>query len=262
MICMMTFDLDSGINSLISGFDTISLEEIDFLNLLDRQDKKYIFNVNYLEFVLRKIIDSYSVLEINGEKIFHYNNIYFDTSDHLLYHIHHNGKLSRYKIRLRNYKETGQSFLEVKFKTNKEQIIKHRIPYNKNDLNTQKANSLINKNTKLNPDELEPKLTIDYSRITFANKNFNEKLTIDFNLNFKNSKDKATLPGLIIAEIKQNNLIETTRFQKIMKCSKIRSEAISKYCTGSILTNPNLKYNRFKSKMNNINKICREYNGS
>jgi hypothetical protein len=41
-----------------------------------------------------------------------------------------------------------------------------------------------------------------------------------------------------------------------MKENRIRSMRISKYCTGIIMNYPTIKYNRFKNKLIQINKIC------
>ena len=54
-----------------------------------------------------------------------------------MFHNHHNGKLNRYKIRFRDYINTKNSFLEVKFKTNKGETIKSRqeIMYKSREFN-------------------------------------------------------------------------------------------------------------------------------
>jgi hypothetical protein len=42
--------------------------------------------------------------------------LYFDTDSKRFYHDHHNGKVKRTKIRMRNYVESNLTFLEIKKK--------------------------------------------------------------------------------------------------------------------------------------------------
>ena len=127
------------------------------------------------------------------------------------------------------------------------------------------AKNLLRKNIDIEPEKLKAMLRIDYSRITLMHNTLPEKVTFDFNLHFYNNMNNASLNGLVISEIKQNKHFSgvsysATEFRKLMHDFNIRPLTISKYCTGSLLTNPGLKNNRFKSKMMIINKICREYN--
>ena len=56
------------------------------------------------------------ILEIEGHRIFTYDNNYFDTKDLQFYFNHHNGYVHRIKVRSRKYVETNTSFFEIKRK--------------------------------------------------------------------------------------------------------------------------------------------------
>ena len=56
-----------------------------------------------------------------------YRSLYYDTVDRQFFLDHHNERVNRYKVRFREYVNSGLSFLEVKCKNNKKKTIKNRI---------------------------------------------------------------------------------------------------------------------------------------
>jgi hypothetical protein len=82
----------------------------------------------------------------------------------------------------------------------------------------------------------------------------NERITIDFGLNYKMKEKKVELPSLIIAEVKQDRS-SGSPFTHIMHGMQIHSSSLSKYCLGIASTVDNIKTNNFKIKIRNVNKI-------
>ena len=76
--------------NLLNDFLTLSLDELDKVRLLDRQDTKFVFNQNQLPLILEKIQPLYRILEIENSSVFRYDNTYIDTDDFLIYNKHHN----------------------------------------------------------------------------------------------------------------------------------------------------------------------------
>jgi hypothetical protein len=111
---------------LVNTFRALTLNELDKVKLLNRKDTKYVFTQSQLPSILEQLIPSYKILEIENERVFIYDTIYFDTHDFKFYTQHHNGNKKRYKIRSRTYQNTGQSFFEIKVKNNKNRTIKKR----------------------------------------------------------------------------------------------------------------------------------------
>ena len=110
--------MKDNIIQILSNFNSVNLNFIEKnFNFLNRVDFKYIINFHNLPLFLLDLQKDYKVLEINNNRIFTYDNKYFDTEDHIMYMHHHNGKLVRYKIRIRNYIETSLKYLEIKQKT-------------------------------------------------------------------------------------------------------------------------------------------------
>jgi len=62
------------------------------------------------------LIEDFSILEINGRKIFSYDNIYMDTKDYLFYKQHQEKKKTRTKVRTRYYVNSNLAFFEFKQK--------------------------------------------------------------------------------------------------------------------------------------------------
>lgn len=242
------------IKTAIAQFRKVSLSDLDKVELMNRVDLKFCFHFSQAHRVFEAIKDNYSVLEIEGESIFNYYNTYFDTSDNQMYLNHHNGKLNRYKIRIRRYNQTNNCFLEIKFKNNKGRTIKKRVerlgfdnPFSASEL------EFISKLTPFSGDQLGAKIINTFNRITLVNNSFTERVTIDFAPGFKNGEKEVTLYNLVIVEIKQNRANETALLTQALRDLKVNRQGFSKYCIGRSLTE-NIKKNNFKPLLLKISK--------
>lgn len=234
---------------ILNEFDPISLKEMDNVKLMDRTDTKFIFKYDQLPEFLSQLKNDYNILDINNNRISRYESLYFDTKNFDLYFSHHRGKPSRFKVRFRKYVESELHYFEVKFKNNKGRTIKDRVKQKQIDESIKdNAEDLLNNKTPLQSDNLEAKLWVNYSRITFVNKYSPERVTIDLNLTFINKEQNKTINNLVIAEVKQDKAI-VSAFIKVMKKYHIREGAISKYCYGVITLFEKIKHNNFKPKL-------------
>ncbi|MCD4792128.1 MAG: polyphosphate polymerase domain-containing protein [Bacteroidales bacterium] len=244
------------IKSLLKQFNSISLEETSSVKLMNRTDTKFVFHTDKLEAVLEKAIEKYKILEINKIKLPLYRTLYFDTDDFLMYNAHHQGKMNRYKVRHREYVDSGISFFEIKFKSNKGKTVKKRIKLNQIEESFSKeSRSFIKENTPFIPKSLKSKMYNEFFRITLVNCKNKERITIDTGLKFKNNFNNVAINSLVITEVKREGFSGSSDFADILKSEKIYSGKISKYCTGTILLYNNLKHNRFKPRFLNLNKI-------
>ena len=241
---------------LLNDFQTVSLEELDNLKLLDRQDTKFVFNQIHLPLILDKIKPFYRILEINNERVFTYDNTYFDTDHFLFYNQHHNGNKKRFKIRSRKYSSSNQSFFEIKIKNNKDRTVKKRLPIDGiNKYLGEQEKDLVSEIIGLPPNQITPKLNVQFSRITLTDNSFNERLTFDTNISAKNGSGSKIFNQLVISEIKQKKYDPKSDFIQILRNWKIQEMRFSKYCMGMLNVNKEIKYNRFKPKLLRINKI-------
>jgi hypothetical protein len=98
----------------IEAIPPVGLSQLDSVSLLNRMDSKYVVTLSQLDFIFECLQSNYSILEINGIKVFTYENNYFDTPDLMFYKDHHNGYMNRLKVRSRRYVESNLCFFEIK----------------------------------------------------------------------------------------------------------------------------------------------------
>ena len=60
----------SDINDILKTLNTISLERMDKVKLMNRLDTKYIINVKQLPNILNGLDQYYDILSINNESVF------------------------------------------------------------------------------------------------------------------------------------------------------------------------------------------------
>jgi hypothetical protein len=243
------------ISPIVNSFDKITLEEMEGVKLMDRTDTKFTFHIDQLEIILNEMKGHYKVVEIKGTRICSYETLYYDTGGLKLYHEHHSGKLNRYKVRKRNYADSGIAFLEVKFKNNKGRTIKQRVKEkgSKEDFESA-ATDFLTKQLPFDPKSLRPAVWVNYSRITLVNKKDAERVTIDIGLNFMKEDKTYKVDQLVIAEVKQGKKAHSP-FVDGMKTHHIREGGISKYCMAIAATHTRIKINNFKEKLISIHKI-------
>ena len=242
------------LKEIIDHFEKVSLAELDKVELMNRTDLKFCLHRKLVPVIFEAMKGHYSALEIDGESVFNYHNIYYDTFDNQMYMCHHNGKLNRYKIRVRKYNQTGISYLEIKYKNNKGRTIKERIKCaDFKESFDEKEASFIEAFSPFNPQELSPKIINTFKRVTLVNHGFTERVTIDFEPGFKNKNGEITLNNLVIVEVKQDKASENATFVKTLKAYKVENQGFSKYCIGRSLLDE-IKKNNFKPQLLKIQK--------
>lgn len=247
------------IEPVIAQFAPISLAEMDSVALLDRMETKYLLGVSQLSAVLARLTRSYRVLEINGVRLNRYQTVYFDTPDFTLYQQHHNGFGTRYKVRARQYVDSALAFFEVKHKTNRERTLKSRLPIPEivTDIPTQ-LDDFVSACTPYHAAMLEPKLWNDYMRLTLVSIQHQERLTLDLNVGFHWGAAAHALPGLAIAEVKQDHCSQNSAFIHEMKRLGVQPAGFSKYTAGVYSLYDGVKLNNFKPQIRHVSKIMQE----
>jgi len=240
----------------LGTFDPISLQEMNAVQLMNRVDTKFIIPVKDLATYLELSHEDYFCQDINGVRAAKYDTIYFDTKGLEMYMDHQNGRKKRLKIRKRCYTESQLSFLEIKKKNNKGRTNKVRIrAFFEPGFSTNECPPFIESNTKYKTDDLIAQINVTFNRITLVNKGMTERLTIDYDILFKNLvyNSEGNVPEMCIVEIKQNGY-RPSPFKTLLNEHHIKKQNISKYCLGTVLTNPVAKYNSFKRKIMQISR--------
>ncbi|HET6991242.1 MAG TPA: polyphosphate polymerase domain-containing protein [Bacteroidia bacterium] len=246
------------IKAILDKFEMITLPEMERVELMTRTDLKFCFNISRLPELLENIKEDYRSLEVAGTRMSRYETLYYDTPGYNLFTDHQNGQLSRYKIRMRKYVESNIKFFEVKCKNNKGKTIKTRVPKNDptNEITDQSV-QLLSDSANMQPENLEPKLWVNYNRITLVNKKDDERITIDIDMDMKDENGVVDFPGLVIVEVKQQRFKETS-IVKMLRKLHIREGGSSKYCIAVSKLVPNVKMNNFKPDLRTIQKIIND----
>ena len=243
------------INTYLSQFNSISLQDMNSVSLMNRMDVKFLFKKSQLPILLSKLISNYNLLKIENKIIQDYKSLYFDTHNRSFYMAHHNRRVNRNKVRFREYVGSDLVFLEIKLKNNKGKTIKKRMRVDKIYKNLLPEHNVFIKNT-INKDlRLIAQHWINFKRITLVDKLKTERITIDLDLNYSNDSQSGSLDNIIIAEVKKDRSSQSSKFTYIAKKYHITPTRMSKYCISTINLNKDVKFNRFKSKLLLINKL-------
>lgn len=245
--------------ALIAQFEPISLKEMAGVTLLDRMETKYVMGLSQLCQALDLLTGRYRVLDIHGVRLNHYQTVYFDTPDFALYQQHHNGYGSRYKVRARRYVESQIAFFEIKHKTNRDRTVKTRqsvavvepsIPAQLRDF--------VAEHTPFQSAALVPKLWNDYVRVTLVSSERQERLTLDLQVAFHWNSASFSLPGIAIAEVKQDHRSQMSDFIQAMKHIGVRPSGFSKYTVGVYSLYDGIKSNNFKPQIQQVQRIMQK----
>ncbi len=241
----------------VETFSGITLVEMASIELLDRIDQKFVFHIHKLPVLLEELARHYRILEVDETRIQSYQTLYYDTPEMDMFYAHHNGLRYRQKIRIRTYKQSKKTFLEIKTKTNRNKTLKKRTSITILDLYPQKQPEFVKTNTSFSPEYLSSVLNSNFQRITFAGIDSKERLTLDLNLSYchPDHENEWSNPRLCIAEIKTERSSTRSKAEYILKQNKIFPTGFSKYCFGICLLYPHLKQNRFKSYFLRLRKL-------
>ena len=245
---------------LINKFAPISLEQMSGVKLMNRTDTKFVTTTDRLRLLLQMACNDYYIQEIDGGRNLEYDTTYFDTTAFDMYNQHQWNHTNRQKIRFRTYCVSGLQFMEVKTKNNHGRTKKKRMEVTDMNLAEQAKSDFIGKHLRYGVDTLQPALNNHFSRITLVNKAKTERLTIDSALHFHNivSGVDKDMGDLVIIELKRDGLVYSPVLGMLRQL-RIHPHGFSKYCMGSALTNPELRVNRFKRKLIEINKILSQH---
>ena len=255
----------SNLNDKLLGFATIDLKELNATaSYLKRIDTKYLLTENKLKNILEDLKSDFLVLDIKGRRIFSYDNVYMDTNDYLFYNQHQNKESSRTKVRTRLYKDSDLAFFEYKQKqgwiTKK---FRYQFPQEEHWTITKGKKRFFEwvwqslySDTEI--PQITPSIKTMYNRLTLVSKNWEERLTIDFNIKIKDLRNEKAkeinLKNLVIVESK--SMKKVCDSWKIMERHSIkRRKSCSKYSLWVIYSWLAEKWSTFAQTMKKIKEI-------
>jgi hypothetical protein len=243
------------VENILDSLDGISLSNMDDVALQKRTDTKFILSHDKLPAVLHRLKDSYQALEINGQRLMKYKSLYFDTPDYKFYHDHHNGKIKRTKIRMRQYVDSDLYFLEVKMKDGRSNTRKKRMPIPGFEDISSPIYQMFMEDVTNKKYDLSPSLWNNFQRMTLVNKDDRERVTLDVNLSFEHEGKKRAISNLAIIELKQARPNRNSAVVQALKQEGVNPFGFSKYCIGMTQLYDDIKYNAFKPKLLRVKKL-------
>lgn len=241
----------------LDRLDPIALSEMAQAGLMNRVDTKYLGSISALPRLLELAQADYRVVEIDGERLLPYFTCYLDTPDTLMYYEHARGRKSRQKVRVRRY-ESGEhlTFIEVKDKNNKGRTVKTRVEV-ESDADFANCADFIATHCRYSPASLVKQIENRFRRITLVRRDLTERITIDTSIGFHNLVSGRTeeLPSVMVVEWKRARLAVSSPMRGILKTLGLRESGFSKYCIGMARTNPELRQNRFKSRLRIVERL-------
>jgi hypothetical protein len=222
---------------------SVSLEQVlSVAQLTTRHDQKYLVPLDALPAVLDHLPHRNAVLDIGGCRTFAYESVYFDTESYALYRQHLQGRRKRYKVRIRTYRDTGESMFEVKLRGLRGQTVKERMHHDflrREELTAECrafADRVIADAYGVAVPPLRAVLTTAYRRTTLVDLTHRSRLTIDVNLTWSGPETSKQADHLALIETK--SLSGPSPADALLRSLGMRPTRISKYCLGVALLHP------------------------
>jgi len=252
---MKHFDAEAVIPQL-SQLPAVGLEELTTeAALLTRVDRKYLVPSATARRILSTFTTEARVLEMDGNRTFAYDSVYFDTPDLDSYMLAAHGRRRRFKIRTRTYLDTALSFLEVKTEGAREATVKERIPYElcNRDRLTREGRAYVNEALAatlggVNFGPLEPVLSTRYRRTTLFLPDSGSRATIDSEVTWQRPDGQPwVLDDAVVVETKSGSA--PGPLDKHLWRNGVRPCRISKFATGMAALHPGLPANRWNQTL-------------
>lgn len=237
-------------------FESIELQKTSNKLSLKRIDRKFLLSIGRLPDFLKNVSNDYLLITVGNSFSQTYKTNYYDTEDLFCYNSHHLGRSNRYKLRSREYVESGNVFDEIKVKNNHGVTKKYRLQREvKQQHFDDKFRSFATKTLGEFKSIPAFQLEVEYNRIACIQRNMESRLTIDFNLSFSHSSEKKFLENLVIVELK--SIMPPHRmsvFESIRKAG-LKESRFSKYCFGMASLRKNLRKNNFIQIFRTIDRL-------
>jgi hypothetical protein len=251
------------INGALEPFRRTSLDAMSELALLRRFDSKFVVPESWIPQILSGLQGSCSLLEVEGQTSTHYENLYFEWPEDGCLVDHLRGKGHRYKIRARSYSSSGVAFLEVKERMHNGRTVKHRVQRAEAvvDAALSAAERAFLKAALPHDKALTPALTSSFERITLADFERGERVTIDRQLKFEDAAGRQSdLCSLAVIELKQPRKTRNTPLHDVLKAWPSqerhgilgRSTRVSKYTVARLMCNPYLRRRTYGTTLRNL----------
>jgi len=223
----------------VAGLEAVGLAELVARAALQpRVDRKYVLPLAAAGQVVAELArhELVRVLEIGGQRSFGYESLYLDTPDLAGYHLAARGRRRRFKVRLRTYLDSEESYLEVKTRGMRGATVKERVPHDSAGLDAPGSDFVDDVLGRsglgwVRCRDLRPTLRTAYRRTTLHLPATDGRVTVDPGLTWSlPGGAAATLPGVAIVEPKSSAAASAVA-RRLWRAGH-RTTRVSKYGTG------------------------------
>ncbi|GAA4723369.1 polyphosphate polymerase domain-containing protein [Phytohabitans rumicis] len=223
-------------------------ELVERAALLTRRDRKYVLPAADLPALLHGLGPDVRILQIEGRREFGYRSDYFDTSTLDSYLATARGRRRRFKVRIREYVDTGGHFLEVKTQQRRGDTVKYRFPYPDGGMHDLDASAYAHIDAVLPGHGRRPMdrvLVTHYQRATLFIPASGGRVTIDTELSFALPDGSGVrMPDRAVVETKSPGA-SASAVDRLLWSLGHRPCALSKFGTGLAVLRPDLPANRW-----------------
>jgi spore coat protein CotH len=232
----------------LEALTPVDLETIDATaRLQTRKDRKYVVDARTLLTALRNLTAPIRILEIDGQRWFGYESIYFDSPGLDSYRLAARRRPNRFKVRARTYLDHDTTMIEVKTKNRAGETVKHRTPFHgePDDL-LQAVRDHAEGFAEAAPyaPTITPSLTSTYQRATLLLPFSSERVTIDAHFGAIDDQGRHTgLDDELIVETKTSGA--PSALDRCLWAAGERPLKLSKYATSMAALRPELPANKW-----------------
>jgi len=235
----------------LADLGPITLGELEAsASLQTRIDRKYLVPTSALAALLDALDPAVRTLEIDGERVFAYESVYFDTPGLTSYLGAARRRRHRFKVRTRTYVDSDVCWVEVKTRGPRGATVKTRLPHEAagrtelDDPALRFASAVLDDARIGGLDgPMAPTLLSSYDRVTLhvpATSGPDSRTTIDTDLVWTDAATgrERALVGLAVVETKTGSTPSST--DRLLWRHGHRPVRISKYGTGMAVLHPDL----------------------
>jgi hypothetical protein len=257
----MTDTAYAALSALTGSARTVGLDHVvATASLQTRMDRKYLVPADVFARFAAMTTGRFSVLDIEGRRLFRYESVYFDTGSLTAYRQHAHGRRRRFKVRTRTYLDTSECAFEVKVRGGRGETIKERYLYDWADrarLTEPARRIALQRLPELGTaGDLDAVITTAYRRATFLDPLTGSRLTCDVDMVFSSHgalrgdgvevrRDGPT--GMVLVESKTVGVAALA--DRLLWQLGQRPVSLSKYCVGMALVRPDLPANRWNREL-------------
>jgi hypothetical protein len=231
--------------------EPIGLAELNALAALQtRVDCKYFVPADVFCRLVDGMAEDLRVLEIDGQRSFGYESVYFDTADLFTYRAHVQRRRRRFKARTRTYTDTGLCMFEVKLSGTRGETVKQRVPHpgdRRAELTESAlahlAATLESARHQVLPTGLAPSVSTTYRRTTFVTRAGDARLTCDVNLVCHDPAHEVRDLGTHVLVESKSSGHGGSAADRLLRDLGVRPVSVSKYCVGVAALHPDLPSN-------------------